>query len=105
MVIGAVYPERGLGRLSVSVEPINLNSDPLAPCYPSPGVRANSMLFVIGHAAISEPGELAGLGNFYAQTQVNFESLKRVRQRRYFDLTATPTGLISSQLRLQDHSA
>lgn len=100
MVIGAVYPERRLGRLSVSVEPIHLNSDPLAPCYPSPGFRANSMLFIQGHAAISESGELAGLSNFDAQTQVTFESLQKFKQRRYFGLTAIPSGLISSQLRL-----
>jgi len=74
---GALDAQRGAGGLSISVEPIYLDPDPLAPYCISPGFKANGMLFLSGHAAISESGELVGVGDFEAQAQATFESLQR----------------------------
>ena len=58
-------------------EPILLDPDPLAPYRISPGFKVNGMLYLSGHAAISESGELVGIGDFEAQTKATFESLQR----------------------------
>ena len=54
MVIGAVYSKRCLVGLIVSVEPIHLDPDSLAPYCISPGLKANGMLYLSGQAYISE---------------------------------------------------
>ena len=61
----------------MTAEPIALDPDPLAPYRISPGYKANGMLFLSGHAAISEAGELVGVGDFDAQAKATFESLQR----------------------------
>ena len=58
-------------------EPIKLDPDPLAPYRISPGFKVDGMLYLSGHAAISESGELVGVGDFDAQAQATFESLQR----------------------------
>jgi len=58
-------------------EPILLDPDPLAPYRISPGFKVNGMLYLSGHAAISESGELVGIGDFEAQAKATFESLQR----------------------------
>lgn len=87
MVIGAIYSERCLGGLIVSVEPIHLDPDPLSPYCISPGFKANGMLYLSGHAAISESGELVGVGDFDTQAQATFESLQRTLQAGGSDLS------------------
>jgi len=58
-------------------EPILLDPDQLAPYRISPGFKVNGMLYLSGHAAISESGELVGIGDFEAQAKATFESLQR----------------------------
>ena len=84
---GALDAQRGTGRLSISVEPIHLDPDPLAPYCISPGFKANGMLYLSGHAAISESGELVGVGDFAAQAQATFESLQRTLRAGGSDLS------------------
>ena len=67
-------------------EPILLDPDPLAPYLISPGFKVNSMLYLSGHAAISESGELVGVGDFDAQAQATFESLERTLRAGGSDL-------------------
>ena len=87
MVTGEINPQRGVGGLSMSVEPIQLDPDPLAPYCISPGFKANGMLYLSGHAAISESGELIGVDDFDAQAQATFESLQRTLQAGGSDLS------------------
>ena len=84
---GALDAQRGTGGLSISVEPIHLDPDPLAPYCISPGFKANGMLYLSGHAAISESGELVGVGDFEAQAQATFESLQRTLRAGGSDLS------------------
>lgn len=70
----------------MAATPIELNPDPLAPFRISPGFKANGMLFLSGHAAISESGELVGVGDFDAQAQATFEALRRTLQAGGSDL-------------------
>ena len=71
----------------MSAEPIHLDPDPLAPYCISPGFKANGMLYLSGHAAISESGELVGVGDFAAQAQATFESLQRTLRAGSSDLS------------------
>ena len=68
-------------------EPIRLNPDPLAPYNISPGFKADGMLYLSGHAAISESGDLMGVDNFDAQAQATFESLQRTLKAGGSDLS------------------
>ena len=70
----------------MAATPIELNPDPLAPFRISPGFKANGMLFLSGHAAISESGELVGVGDFDVQAQATFEALRRTLQAGGSDL-------------------
>jgi len=70
----------------MAATPIELNPDPLAPFRISPGFKVNGMLFLSGHAAISESGELVGVGDFDAQAQATFEALRRTLQAGGSDL-------------------
>lgn len=74
---GALYAQRRSGWLNMAAEPIHLDPDPLAPYCISPGFKANGMLYLSGHAAIDESGQLVGVGDFEAQAQATFESLQR----------------------------
>lgn len=71
----------------MTAEPITLDPDPLAPYRISPGYKANGMLFLSGHAAISEAGELVGVGDFNAQAKATFESLQRTLKAGGSDLS------------------
>ena len=84
---GPLYTQRSVRRLSVAAEPIELEPDPLAPYRISPGFKVNGMLYVSGHAAISESGELVGAGDFDAQAQATFDSLQRTLQAGGSDLS------------------
>jgi 2-iminobutanoate/2-iminopropanoate deaminase len=78
------------GRIGATVmksEPILLDPDPLAPYRISPGFKVNSMLYLSGHAAISESGELVGVGDFDAQAKATFESLQRTLKAGGSDLS------------------
>ena len=79
MVTGEINPQRGVGGLSMSVEPINsIRTHSRLTAYPR--LQSNGMLYLSGHAAISESGELIGVGDFDAQAQATFESLQRTLQ-------------------------
>ena len=84
---GPLYTQRSLSRLSMAAEPIKLDPDPLAPYRISPGFKVDGMLYLSGHAAISQSGELVGVGDFDAQAQATFESLQRTLQAGGSDLS------------------
>ena len=67
--------------------PIELIPDPLATFRISPGFKANGLLFLSGHAAISETGELMGIGDFDAQAEATFQSLQRTLRAGGSDLS------------------
>lgn len=68
-------------------EPITLNPDPLAPYRISPGFKVNGILYLSGHAAISESGELVGVDDFDAQADATFRSLHRTLEAGGSDLS------------------
>ena len=84
---GSLHTQRSLSWLSMTGEPIKLDPDPLAPYRISPGFKVNGMLYLSGHAAISESGEMVGVGDFDAQAQATFESLQRTLQAGNSDLS------------------
>ena len=84
---GTLYAQRRSGWLNMSAEPIHLDPDPLATYFISPGFKANGLLYLSGHAAISESGELVGVGDFAAQAQATFESLQRTLRAGGSDLS------------------
>lgn len=69
------------------VEPIRLDPDPLKPFRISPGFVVNGMAYLSGHAAISETGDLVGVGDFDAQAEATFQSLQRTLKAAGSDLT------------------
>lgn len=68
-------------------EPIRLDPDPLKPFRISPGFVVNGMAYLSGHAAISETGDLVGVGDFDAQAEATFQSLQRTLKAAGSDLT------------------
>ena len=87
MVACTLNTQRGAGSLNVAIEPIQLDPDPLAPFRISPGFKVGDMLYLSGHAAISESGELVGIGDFDAQAEATFESLNRTLRAGGSDLS------------------
>jgi len=71
----------------MTAKAIHLDPDPLAPYRISPGFVANGMAYLSGHAAISESGELVGVGDFDAQADATFQSLQRTLQAAGSDLS------------------
>lgn len=71
----------------MTAKAIHLNPDPLAPYRISPGFVANGMAYLSGHAAISESGELVGVGDFDAQADATFQSLQRTLRAAGSDLS------------------
>ena len=71
----------------MTATPIKLTPDPLAPFRISPGIEVNGLLFLSGHAAISETGELVGIDNFDAQAEATFQSLQRTLEAGGSDLS------------------
>ena len=84
---GGFNPHRRAGEALMNPEPILLDPDPLAPYRISPGFKVNGMLYLSGHAAISESGELVGVGDFDAQAKATFESLQRTLRAGGSDLS------------------
>jgi enamine deaminase RidA (YjgF/YER057c/UK114 family) len=68
-------------------EPICLDPDPLKPFRISPGFVVNGVAYLSGHAAISETGDLVGVGDFDAQAEATFQSLQRTLKSAGSDLT------------------
>ena len=87
MVACTLNTQRGAGSLNVAIEPIQLDPDPLAPFRISPGFKVDGILYLSGHAAISESGELMGIGDFDAQAEATFESLNRTLRAGGSDLS------------------
>ena len=67
--------------------PIHLDPDPLKPFRISPGYVVNGMAYLSGHAAISESGELVGVGDFDTQAEATFQSLERTLKAAGSDLS------------------
>jgi enamine deaminase RidA (YjgF/YER057c/UK114 family) len=84
---GIINTHRCAGAAVVKPEPIQLDPDPLAPYRISPGFKSNGVLYLSGHAAINESGELVGIGDFDAQAKATFESLQRTLQAGGSDLS------------------
>lgn len=84
---GSVNTHRRTGATVMKPEPILLDPDPLAPYRISPGFKLNGLLYLSGHAAIDESGELVGIGDFDAQANATFESLQRTLQAGGSDLS------------------
>lgn len=57
---------------------ISMEPDPLAPYCIAPGWQVGSLLFLSGQAAISETGELVGVGDFGAQLVQVMANIDRV---------------------------
>lgn len=62
----------------MTVKVISLNPDPLAPYAIAPGWQVGNLLFLSGQAAISEAGELVGVGDFDAQLVQVMANIDRV---------------------------
>ena len=71
----------------MTATPIHLDPDPLKPFRISPGYVVNGMAYLSGHAAISESGELVGVGDFDAQAEATFQSLERTLAAAGSDLS------------------
>ena len=71
----------------MNATPIHLNPDPLKPFRISPGYVVNGIAYLSGHAAISESGELVGVGDFDAQAEATFQSLERTLKAAGSDLS------------------
>ncbi len=71
----------------MSATPIHLDPDPLKPFRISPGYVVNGMAYLSGHAAISESGELVGIGDFDVQAEATFQSLERTLKAAGSDLS------------------
>lgn len=71
----------------MTAKPIHLDPDPLKPFRISPGYVVNGMAYLSGHAAISESGELVGIGDFDAQAEATFQSLERTLKAAGSDLS------------------
>lgn len=57
---------------------ISMAPDPLAPYAIAPGWQVGNLLFLSGQAAISETGELVGVGDFAAQLAQVMANIDRV---------------------------
>lgn len=71
----------------MTAKPIHMDPDPLKPFRISPGYVVNGMAYLSGHAAISESGELVGVGDFDAQAEATFQSLERTLKAAGSDLS------------------
>ena len=71
----------------MTAKPIHMDPDPLKPFRISPGYVVNGMAYLSGHAAISESGELVGVGDFDAQAEATFQSLERTLAAAGSDLS------------------
>ena len=71
----------------MTATPIHLAPDPLKPSRIAPGYVVNGMAYLSGHAAISESGELVGVGDFDTQAEATFQSLQRTLKAAGSDLS------------------
>lgn len=60
------------------LEQVATDPDPYAPFKISQAIRLGDLVFVSGQAAISENGELVGVGDFDAQAEQAFRNLEHV---------------------------
>lgn len=60
------------------LEQVATDPDPYAPFKISQAIRLGDLVFVSGQAAISENGELVGVGDFDAQAERAFRNLEHV---------------------------
>ncbi|MEM8798655.1 MAG: RidA family protein [Pseudomonadota bacterium] len=52
--------------------------DPYAPFHISQAIRAGDFIFVSGQAALSDTGEIVGVGDFDAQAEATFSNLRKI---------------------------
>ncbi len=62
----------------MDMQQIRLDPDPYEPFRLSQGFVVGDLVFVSGQAAISETGEIVGVGDFDAQAEQVFGNLERV---------------------------
>ena len=62
----------------MTVKVISLNPDPLSAYAIAPGWQVGNLLFLSGQAAISEAGEIVGVGDFDAQLVQVMANIDRV---------------------------
>jgi reactive intermediate/imine deaminase len=62
----------------MTVKVITMNPDPLGAYAIAPGWQVGNLLFLSGQAAISEAGELVGVGDFGAQLVQTMANIDRV---------------------------
>lgn len=62
----------------MSANVIQMTPDPLAPYAIAPGWQVGNLLFLSGQAAISDTGELVGVGDFDAQLVQTMANIDRV---------------------------
>ncbi len=62
----------------MDMQQIRLDPDPYEPFRLSQGFVVGHLVFVSGQAAISETGEIVGVGDFDAQAERVFRNLERV---------------------------
>lgn len=62
----------------MTVKVISMEPDPLAPYAIAPGWQVGNLLFLSGQAAISEAGDLVGVGDFGAQLVQVMANIDRV---------------------------
>jgi 2-iminobutanoate/2-iminopropanoate deaminase len=62
----------------MSAKVIQMTPDPLAPYAIAPGWQVGNLLFLSGQAAISDTGELVGVGDFDAQLVQTMANIDRV---------------------------
>lgn len=64
--------------MSVKMEVIAIDPDPLAPYAIAPGWRVGDVLFLSGQAAIDESGTIIGAGDIDAQISQTFVNIDKV---------------------------
>ena len=62
----------------MDMQQIRLDPDPYEPFRLSQGFVVGDLIFVSGQAAISEAGEIVGVGDFDAQAEQVYRNLERV---------------------------
>ncbi len=61
-----------------TAERVRTQPDPYEPFLISQAIRAGNLVFLSGQAAISSAGEIVGIGDFDAQAEQTFKSLRDV---------------------------
>lgn len=69
------------------VQPITLDSDPLAPYLITPGWQVGNLLFLSGQASIGADGSIVGAGDFNLQLEQTFANIEQVLAAAGSDLS------------------